>query len=117
MTKEFSEILIVEGNVSDKAIRDHQRRWVFRILAKKGVDTHAASALYPDLGVSDMRNWTDFLLRNDLDLIYDSIKNKAIFYFSKNRDIIGWWNWPEKVRSKNHRHDQHVLLFRYAEIV
>lgn len=115
MIKEFSEILIVAESDLDRVVQDHQRRWVFRILAKKGVDMKQARELCPESGEINIRRWTDFLLIHDLDLLYDLGKSQAIFYFSKDRHIIGKWSEPERVRSKNHRSGQHVLLFRYAE--
>jgi hypothetical protein len=115
MIKEFSEILIVSSNVLDKVIRDHQRRWVFRILSKIGADTGQASILYPQDGDIKRSEWSDFLIRNGISIAYN-LKQQIVFFYSLTaKEMLGKWHDPERVRSKVHKPDEHVLLFKYAE--
>lgn len=115
MIKEFNEILIVSQPDLGKNTLDHQRRWVFRIFSKIGVNLAAAAALYPPEGEIKLRSWSDFLITHGVDILYDLAANETTMYFSTERHVVGWWRDPKRVRSKAHGPGKVVLLFSYAE--
>lgn len=115
MIKEFSEILIVTKPDLDRIVLDHQRRWVFRILSKKSINLTEAAALYPPTGEIRLGPWSDFLISHDLDILYDLAAEEVKIYFSGDRQVIGRWHNPQRVRSKVHGPGQIVLLFNYSE--
>lgn len=115
MIKEFSEIIIVTLPSLDKIVLDHQRRWVFRILSKKSINLTEAAALYPPNGEIRLGPWSDFLISQDLDVLYDLAGEELTMYFSGDRQVVGRWRKPQRVRSKVHGPGQIVLLFNYSE--
>ena len=115
MIKDFNEILIVSEPDLGKVALDHQRRWVFRILSKMGINLSAAAALYPSEGEIKLRPWSDFLITHGIDILYDLAAGETTVYFSTERQVIGRWRDPRRVRSKAHGPGKAVLLFSYAE--
>lgn len=117
MTKEFSEILIVDGKDLTKLVGSHRRRWVFRILARCGVDITIANSLYKEEEEINLRAWSDFLIRYSLELLYYLRERELRCINIADNKILGFWREPVPVRSKAHRPDQNVLLFTYSEPV
>ena len=117
MIKDFEEILIVKPSEQGRIVLDHQRRWVFRILARRQVNISHAQSLFPDSGDINLRVWSDFLIQNGIEIIYDIRKQKLLFIVLPEKDILGYWREPELVRSKLHPPGHNVLLFKYSEPV
>lgn len=115
MTKEFNEILIVDRNDLAKAASDHRRRWVFRILSKCEVDLVTARSMYPESSDISLNKWSDFLIKSDINIIYNIAAEELVIYRVSDHSVLGSWHEPRPVRSKAHRPDQNVLLFTYSE--